>query len=122
MRLIQELLALRESNLLIHEFKDLDLWQDGTFGMDSADVDAHYEYEGRSHSDHPYGEGSAREYHGATCSVELVLLQKDTKVYDDEGDEVVDTLKAGTDLMKQPWWKHEWTRWLEDKICESAED
>lgn len=123
MTLLKELLALRERHGAHTEvFDDLDLWQGvgSETNLDSADVEVDYDYSGASHSDHPYGQGTAREHHGASVGIMAVRLIHDTKEYDEDGEKVIGTLKAGTDLMHQPWWKPSWTTWLANKIGENA--
>ncbi len=116
---LSEIKTLSESHHGDEEhFKLLDLWQDGASNLESADVDVEYDYEPPSYDDHPYGSTTAREHHGGFATVSAVLLSHDSKVYDDDGDKVVSTLKAGTDLMKQKWWKSSYTDWLEEKISD----
>lgn len=102
-------------------FKDVDLWLDGTYGLETTDVEVEFDYEGESYTDHPYGSTTAREYHGAQVDILAVKLIADAKVYDDDGDQVIDTLKKGTDLMTLPWWKESYTEWFENEIHEMAE-
>lgn len=117
MSILKELLAMREArHNPTQDFEDLDLWHDGASGLESADVEVEYEYEGASHTDHPYGMGTAREHHLASVEVVAVRLKKDAKVYDDSGDKIVATLRAGTNLVSQGWWKKSYTKWLADKI------
>lgn len=106
-------------------FELLDLWQgrdSDMAGLESADVDVEYEYEPPDYTDHPYGSTYAREHHGGVAHVGAVRLCRDAKIYDDDGDKVIGTLKAGTDLTDQKWWKSSWTDWLSDKITKQVED
>lgn len=114
-------LSERKYHMPTEDFQDLDLWQDGASGLASADVEVEYEYEGADYTDHPYGSTTAREHHPASCTVYAVKLKKDTPVYDDDGDKVLSTLPAGTDLTKQDWWKQSYTEWLENKIADGIE-
>ena len=125
MKALQSILSLLESHGGYSEvFKDLDLWLAvGSNGdLDSADVEVHYDYEGPSYTDHPYGSTTAREHHGASVDIISVNLLKDTPRRDEDGDKVIGELKAGTDLMEQPWWKSEWTEWLAEKINEKMSE
>jgi hypothetical protein len=105
-------------------FEQLDLWTGigSKTNLESADVEVEYDYEAPSHTDHPYGQGTAREYHGSSVDIWSVKLTQDAKVYDEEGDKVVDVLKSGTDLMQQPWWQGKWTEWLAGQIREKADN
>ena len=120
MKLLQELLALKEAHHNEHSevFKDLDYWIDGTHGLESADVEVFYEYEGADYTDHPYGSTTAREHYPASVGILAVELLKDSSVYDEDGDKVIEVMKKGTDLLQQPWWKGEWTDHLEEEIHE----
>ena len=121
MRLLQELLQLRESGGYTETFKDLDIWRGigSKSDLDAADVDVTFDYE-RSHTDHPYGAGTAREQHGAVVDIKSVKLLKDTAERDDDN-KVAGTLPKGTDLMKQTWWQKEWTSWLENSVGEQTD-
>lgn len=124
MKLLKELLALREDNGMSQTFKDLDIWLGvgSKSNLESADVEVDYDYEPADYTDHPYGMGTAREHHAASVDVMAVRLIKDANEYDEDGDKVVKVLKAGTDLMEQPWWQADWTEWLADKIAEKIGD
>lgn len=124
---LRSLLALRESN---HQWsgayskvvKDLDYWQGANVndpeasGMSSVDCEVHYDFESGGHTDHPYGEGTAREYHGDEVNIYHVVTLKDADVYDEEGDSVIGKIPAGTDLMAKSWWKDKWSKHLADGI------
>lgn len=103
-------------------FKDLDLWLGvgSTSDLDTADVEVEYEYEAPSHTDHPYGSTTAREYHGSSTDIISVKLLKDTDRFNEDG-EVIGKLEKGTDLMQQKWWKSEWSDWLAEKIGEKMD-
>lgn len=104
-------------------FEDCDLWmgKGSTSDLDSADVTVEYDYAGPSHSDHPYGSGTAREYHPSSVDIIAVTLDKDTNLLDDNGD-VIGKLPAGTDLTGESWWKAEWSDWFIEKISDQIED
>lgn len=114
--------TIKEARGFTEVFKDLDLWQGvgSKTNMASADVEVEYDYEGPSHSDHPYGEGTAREHHGSTVGILSVKLLQDADEYNDE-DEKTGVLKKGTDLLKQSWWDNKWTDWLANQIAERME-
>ena len=105
---LHELRAKRFSTILL----DVDIWDRA--GLEPVNVDIDYEFEPSSHSDHPYGEGTAREDHPATVTILKVKLVKDANIYDDE--KVVKVLKSGTDLMKEPFYTPKNTAWLEDQV------
>lgn len=117
MKLLQELLKLREHTGPSEPFTDLDIWQSvgSKSDLDSADVDVFYDYEAASHDDHPYGSGTAREHHPAQIQITAVVLAEDADRFDEDG-EVIGKLKEGTDLMSQPWWDDKWNDWLAEKI------
>lgn len=118
MKLLQELMALKERRQPSKVFNDLDLWlEQGTKSdLEAADVEVFYDHEPASHSDHPYGDTTAREYHGSNMDITEVLLLKDTNRYDGDADKTVGMLPKGTDLLKQPWWNKKWSEWLADQI------
>lgn len=131
--LIKELTALsqaarlKESSRARHEdttydIDGCDLWlaQGSSADIVEADVTVTYEATPASHSDHPYGETTAREYHDAEVSIDAVTLRQDTPILDKDENEV-GTLKAGTDLMKLSWWDRKWERWIEDQIVNNVE-
>lgn len=88
----------------IETFTKFGPWAGDGPDLDVADVEVKFVYTGPSHTDHPYGEGSAREYHPEEVELESVKLVKDTDRFNEDG-EVSGQLKAGTDLMDQKWWK-----------------
>ena len=99
------------------KFEGCDLWlgRGSKSDLDTADVTVEFEYEAPSHTDHPYGEGSAREYHASSVDIIAVRLDKDTDRSNEDG-EVIGKLKAGTDLTKESWWLSEWDDWFIEKI------
>lgn len=68
-------------------------------------VSVEYELEAASHSDHPYGEGTAREEHSAELVISSIKLTDDEELSNDDGDPSGRTLKADTELMSQSWYK-----------------
>lgn len=122
---LSDIKTLRESRGAFTEtFDSLDLWQGvgSKTNLEAADVEVEYDYEPPSYTDHPYGQGWAREHHGSSVDIISVKLTQDAKVYDDEGDKVVDTLKKGTDLMDKSWWDSKWTEWLAGQIGEKMDN
>ena len=75
-----------------------------THGFDEFEVEIEYTSDGGSHSDHPYGEGSAREYHGAEIEIKNIALSKDVEQYDDEMEKVVKVWSKGTNIEELPGW------------------
>lgn len=116
---LSELRHLRESRPHSDSmtFKDCDLWLGvgSKSDLDMADVSVEFEYEAPSHTDHPYGEGWAREYHGSSAEILAVRLVHDTNRLDEDG-EVIGVLKAGTDLTEESWWDSAWDSWFEEEI------
>ncbi len=104
------------------EFKDCDIWLDvgSKSDLEPADVSVEFEYEPPSHTDHPYGEGSAREYHSSSVEILAVRLVNDTNRISEDG-EVIGTLTAGTDITEQPWWNHDWEDWFTTDIREKMD-
>lgn len=115
MKLTQELLKLTESRGLSRKFSNLDIFQPD--GLESVDVEVKYHYEAASYSDHPYGEGSAREHHPASVELISVKLLSDADIENDQG-EVTATLAKGTDLIDQPFWSNEHSDWFIDTLAE----
>lgn len=104
-------------------FKDCDVWLDigSKADIGPADVEVEFEYEAPSHTDHPYGEGSAREYHASSVDILAVKLIDDADVFDEDGQEVTGKLSSGTDLTQQSWWNHDWEDWFATEIREKMD-
>lgn len=120
---LHEIKRLREARSPDTEvFKNCDLWLSvgSTSDLDEADVEVEYEYEAPDYTDHPYGSTTAREHHGSTSGILSVKLMKDTNRLNDDG-EVIGTLPKGTDLMKEKWWKNDWSEWMAEQIREKMD-
>ncbi len=110
------------SELLESRYRDtsttmklVDIWNNE--GLESLDVEAFYYYESSHYTDHPYGDTTAREHHGAVIDLTSVIALEDGKVYDEDGDQVLRVIPKGTDLMKDPIWKEDFTEWFADEIA-----
>lgn len=75
-----------------------------TDGFDEFDVEVEFDYEGPSHSDHPYGSGTAREDHPASASV-ILIKTADAVVQLDENERILKIWPKGTDVTTLPGWK-----------------
>ncbi len=114
--LLSQLLESRHSEPS-ERFKLADIWNNA--GLESLDVDAFYYYEPSDYTDHPYGDTTAREYHGPVINLTSVIALEDGKVYDEDGDKVLRVIPKGSDLMKDPIWEDSFTEWFEDEIAKS---
>jgi hypothetical protein len=113
--LLKQLIPLGRRKLHTHRILDLDLWEGGdTCDMGAAAVEVLYDVEAASHSDHPYGEGTAREHHPAEIELHSVRLLDDQVCNGKQ-------LHAGTDLMSLPWWEASWSTYLVDTIASELE-
>lgn len=110
--------TLREARTSTIDFSGVDIWDEA--GLGPVDITVEYEYEAASHTDHPYGEGSAREHHPAEINLVSVKTTSAAEQFDENG-EVTGTLPVGTDLMKQSFWKGRDGDWLIDKIVDAVE-
>lgn len=110
--------ALKESRATSMQFDDLDIWSE--VGLSEVNVSVTYEYEASSYSDHPYGEGTAREVHPAEVNLISVKVTDAVEITD-EDNKVVEVLPVGTDLMDKDFWKKSDGDWLIDKIIAALE-
>ena len=99
----------------VEVFKDVDIWADS--GLEAVDVEVWFDYEPESYTDHPYGSTYARERHSSEVDIDQVNLKMDAKRYNEDGEEL-EVVKAGTNLMTQPWWDDDWADWLAETIEE----
>ena len=106
----------------VEVFEECDLWlgKGSQADINVADIDVEYDFTPASHTDHPYGEGTAREYHPAEVNILSVKLRNDVDRTDEDGN-VIGKLAKGTDLLDQPWWLDHWSDWLIEEICERVE-
>jgi hypothetical protein len=113
---LNEIVKRRQSAMEHLTLKGVDLWEE--VGIAQISVEVEYEYEPADHEDHPYGSTTAREHFPAQIHLEAVILLEDALVYDDEG-EVVRTLKAGKDLMKEPFFNEDSSDWFIAQVKKS---
>lgn len=92
--------------------------------LDSASIvpfDARviYEYEAVDYSDHPYGNGTARESHSAT--VQIISVKNTTIItqLDNEGQPLKE-LPIGTNVMKMDSWNKDCLAWFEEQAMSDA--
>jgi hypothetical protein len=108
-------------NARIVELNNIDIWDE--HGLEEADIEVEFDYEAPSYSNHPYGEGTAREDHGAVIGITEIRLLNDVNVRDMD-DNVEKVLAKGTDLMKEktagglPLVSKANLKWLEDQVAE----
>lgn len=119
MKLLQELMALHEAHQ-DYVFKDFDAFEPDGFYVKPFDVKVEVYVEPGSYSDHPYGEGSARENHAPMVAVEHLSANEDVVFYDEEtGKEEQKRFKAGTELSKIPGYeksmKEFFQQWAEEE-------
>lgn len=74
-------------------------------GFDEFEVEVIYDYVPASHSDHPYGEGTAREHHASTMDIIDIVTTKEVNQYDEDGVNVIKKWPKGSDVTKFPGWK-----------------
>jgi hypothetical protein len=73
-----------------------------TYG--SFDVHVEYVAIDNGYDDHPYGDGTVREYHGIDVDIISLTTINQVTQFDFETDEIVKTFPAGTDLTKMSGW------------------
>lgn len=97
------------------DFEDVTELSDETYEPFTMTVA--YWFEAGSHSDHPYGEGSAREEHPADWGITNVTL-KSIANHLDENNEIVKAYPVGTDVRKMPGWDLKLQAWYEEKLAD----
>ena len=85
------------------------------------DVKVTYHVEDLGYSDHPYGEGTAREEHGKSVSVISIESAEVVEVMNEEGDKVLKTFPTGTPVAKIPGWEESSNDWFQHKAEEEVE-
>ncbi len=78
------------------------------------EVEATYEYEPDSHSDHPYGDGTAREYHTGSLGFIDLKLKTAAREVDPDTEKLIKEWPIGTDVTKMPGWSEELRKHFED--------
>jgi hypothetical protein len=96
-----------------YSLSNLDILNDE--GFDNFDATAHFYYEADDYTDHPYGEGSAREYHPASIELNKLIAEHDINVIGEDGD-VVRTVAKGTDLMTDKAWSDKLADLVTDQL------
>ncbi len=137
MSLLQELMALREDRL--NEYYDYDDdydyddedddngersfiireydgCQPEDMIIDLFDLEVTYTLHDEGYTDHPYGEGSAREYHGmSTDDVEAVAAEE-VICRDPDTDEIVKRLPKGTKLEDIPGFTNDQWDYIQQQV------
>lgn len=127
MKLLQELLALREhgtggGDYRTFIFKDWDGQDPPGFFVKPFDVEIEYYYERASHSDHPYQNSYAREHHPGVCSVEKIMAAQDVVFFDEAtGKEELKRFPKGTELKDIPGWDQSIENFFQDATEEECE-
>jgi hypothetical protein len=107
-----------ERSFLIREY---DGCQPADMIIDLFDLEVTYQLDDGGYTDHPYGEGSAREYHGISVEDYNAVAAEDVICRDPETDEIVKTLPKGTKLEDIPGYKKELWKHIEQLIDEHDE-
>lgn len=85
------------------------------------DVLVTYEYEDLGYSDHPYGEGKARENHGSSVVVTSITANEPVVLKNNDTDKVVKTLPKGTKVQDVPGWDEDSMDFFKQKAEEDAD-
>lgn len=118
---LSEIKLVTEAKLHRVELSDVDIWDRA--GLEPVDLEIEFDYEEPSYSNHPYGEGTAREDHPAVIDISAVKLLKDANIYDDNEEKVLRVLAKGTDLLKEKdLVTKQQLKWLEDQVAEKMQD
>jgi hypothetical protein len=73
--------------------------------VEMFDIEVEYSVEDHGYTDHPYGQGTAREEHGSSVNIESAYTVSEVKCYDPENDEkVIKTFPKHTDVADLPGW------------------
>lgn len=80
--------------------------------IEPFDVLVSYECEDGGYTDHPYGEGSAREHHGFSCEVTSVTADEEVKIFD-EDEKLIRTIPKGTDLKDIPGYTKDFEKFFQ---------
>jgi len=104
------------STLVVRGYDGLE--PDGMY-VPPFDVEIQF-YSDSESSSHPYGEGSATEHHGRSVEIDSLKLKHDLEIFDDEGEHILRTFKAGTHLQKLPGWSNDSLKYFEQYVLEHA--
>jgi hypothetical protein len=137
MSLLQELMALRATVTERYDYDDHDDYDpsddadDGERSfiireydgcqpedmiIDLFDLEVTYTLHDEGYTDHPYGEGSAREYHGmSTDDVEAVAAEE-VICRDPDTDEIVKRLPKGTKLEDIPGFTNDQWDYIQQQV------
>lgn len=100
--------------------KDWDGNQTKNEFVEPFDVLVVYELEDLGHSDHPYGEGTAREYHGHNIYIIDLLANEPVEIKDTAEEKVLKTLPKGTKLQNMPGWDEKFMEYFQQKAEEHS--
>lgn len=79
------------------------------------DIRVEYEVEDHGYTDHPYGQGTAREEHGSSVNVTVMETASEVVYYDAETDKPVKTFPKGTDCTDLPGWQESDTEYVQSQ-------
>lgn len=106
-----------KGNFVIKEYDGV---QPDDFIVDMFDIAVSYESESDDYTDHPYGVGSAREYHYGGVHVIKCVARGEVVYRDPETDEVKKTFPKGTDCQDLPGWNSNDDKFVQSKAEEHA--
>ena len=98
-------------------------YQQGTDDVyvEPFDVLVTYEYEDLGYSDHPYGEGTAREHHGSSVVVTSLTSNQEVVLKNNDTDKVVKTYPKGTKVEDIPGWDKDSMEFFQQKAEEDCD-
>lgn len=85
------------------------------------DIHVEYEVEDHGYTDHPYGQGTAREDHGSSVNVTVMKTAEEVTYHNPDTDEVIKKFPKGTDCVDLPGWNEGDTEFVQNKAEEHAE-
>jgi hypothetical protein len=85
------------------------------------DVLVEYYAEEASHSDHPYGDTTAREDHPAHLEVISLTANEDVLYFDEKDEKELKRFPKGTKLQDLPGWDKGWEYIFHDKALKEIE-
>lgn len=90
--------------------------------IEPFDVLVTYEYEDFGYSDHPYGEGYAREQHGASVVIVSLEANEPVKLIDDETGKLIKDFPKGTKLESIPGWSKDFMEYFQEQAEKDAKN